>query len=100
MYFSSIHTIHYKTETNLEAGLRLYVTGKLRSINSQTHTGKPLLSSFVKADKVFVLDNESGGSTDADVNNVKLLGYIATDDVNTHKHDEPILLVATNYKTL
>lgn len=103
MCFSLIHNIHYKTEANLEAGLRIYVTGKLRSINTQTNKEKPLTSSFIKADKIYVLDNESGratGSIDGDVNNVKLLGYITTDTTNTQKDDKYILLVATNYKSL
>lgn len=98
VYFSSIHTIRVKTDANIQAGQRVNVTGKLKSIIRRTNDGKNLPLVVVKADQLCVVRKENGvssSSTDEDVNSVELLSYIA-DIMNTG--EDSFLLLATNYQ--
>lgn len=101
VYFSSIHKIYHESITNLPAGLRIYVIGKLRSTNSQLTKENTSTSSFVKADKVFVLDipnKITSDLTDSDINTVQLIANVIS-EAATEENDSSLSIVA-HHQTL
>lgn len=101
MCFSSIHSIRHETLTNLVAGLRVYVIGKLRSTNFQSTGENASTSSLVNADKVFVLENPNrmlSELTESDVNSVQLIANVVSKDAN--EENDSSLSVAIKHKSL
>lgn len=95
---SSNHHVHLKVDSNLTAGQRVFVSGKLQSTQTRATDGKVLTSSTVKAYRLYVLNNESGSasSTAGDQNCVKIMGNISTEV--TSKNNLSTFGVATHFR--
>lgn len=88
------------TEANFAAGQRVYISGKLRSAPTRTSDGKMVTASVVKANQLYVLENDSGSvsTTSGDQNQVELLANIASEVLI--KDEYCTFAVATHFKKL
>lgn len=95
--YSSNHHVHLKTDANFTTGQRVYVSGKLQSTPVRSNDGKLLTATAVKANQLYVLNNESASvsTTSGDRNFVEVLGNVSSDI--TRKNDHCTFSLATHY---